>query len=98
MPQKVLLATDGSKDAALAARAAVDVCERTGAQLHARFPALTIVVGHWGETALTAENLALLRADGIEQVGTTLRETRDQVMQVSQRLASLIPHAVPRMS
>ena len=34
MPEKVLLATDGSKDAALAARAAVDVCEGTGAQLH----------------------------------------------------------------
>src|SRR5215212_4941529 len=34
MPEKVLLATDGSKGAALAARAAVDVCEGTGAQLH----------------------------------------------------------------
>jgi nucleotide-binding universal stress UspA family protein len=34
MLEKVLLATDGSKDAALAARAAVDVCERTGAELH----------------------------------------------------------------
>ena len=34
MPEKVLLATDGSKDAALAARAAVDVCEGTGAELH----------------------------------------------------------------
>lgn len=34
LPEKVLLATDGSKDAALAARAAVDVCERTGAELH----------------------------------------------------------------
>jgi predicted PurR-regulated permease PerM len=67
-------------------------------QLHARFPALTIVVGHWGETALTAENLALLRADGIEQVGTTLRETRDQVMQVSQQLASLTPYAAPRVA
>jgi nucleotide-binding universal stress UspA family protein len=34
MPEKVLLATDGSKDAALAARAAADVCEGTGAELH----------------------------------------------------------------
>jgi nucleotide-binding universal stress UspA family protein len=34
MPEKVLLATDGSKDAALAARAAVDVCEAMGAELH----------------------------------------------------------------
>jgi nucleotide-binding universal stress UspA family protein len=34
MLEKVLLAIDGSKDAALAARAAVDVCQRTGAELH----------------------------------------------------------------
>ena len=34
MPEKVLLATDGSKDAVLAARAAADVCEGTGAELH----------------------------------------------------------------
>ena len=34
MLEKVLLATDGSKDAALAARAAVDVCKGTGAELH----------------------------------------------------------------
>ena len=35
----------------------------------------------------------LLRAEGIEQVGTTRRETRDQVMQGSQRLATFTPHA-----
>jgi nucleotide-binding universal stress UspA family protein len=34
MLEKVLLATDSSKDATLAARAAVDVCEGTGAELH----------------------------------------------------------------
>jgi nucleotide-binding universal stress UspA family protein len=34
MLRKVLLATDGSKDAALAARAAVDVCDGTGAEPH----------------------------------------------------------------
>ena len=34
MPEKVLLATDGSNDAALAARTAADVCDRTGAELH----------------------------------------------------------------
>jgi nucleotide-binding universal stress UspA family protein len=34
VPEKVLLATDGSKDATLAARAAADVCEGTGAELH----------------------------------------------------------------
>jgi nucleotide-binding universal stress UspA family protein len=34
-PTKILLATDGSEDAALAARAAVDLSRRTGAELHA---------------------------------------------------------------
>ena len=34
MPEKVLLATDGSKDATLAARTAVDVSEGMGAELH----------------------------------------------------------------
>jgi nucleotide-binding universal stress UspA family protein len=33
-PTKILLATDGSKDAELAAKAAVDLSTRTGAQLH----------------------------------------------------------------
>ena len=67
-------------------------------QLRARFPELAIVVGRWGGTEHTAENLALLRADGIEQVGTTLRETCDQVMQVSQRLVSLTPHAASHVA
>src|ERR671914_3010951 len=31
---RILLASDGSKDASLAARAAADVCEVTGAELH----------------------------------------------------------------
>lgn len=34
LPQKILLATDGSEDAKLAARAAADLSERTGAGLH----------------------------------------------------------------
>lgn len=33
-PKKILLATDGSRDAALAARAAVDLSNKTGAELH----------------------------------------------------------------
>ena len=33
-PEKILLATDGSEDAALAARAVADPSRRTGAQLH----------------------------------------------------------------
>src|SRR5215210_2399489 len=34
LPKKILLATDGSEDARLAARAAVDLSNKTGAQLH----------------------------------------------------------------
>ena len=33
-PIKILLATDGSEDAALRARAAVDLSSRTGSELH----------------------------------------------------------------
>lgn len=33
-PTKIVLATDGSEDAALAARAAVDICKKTGSELH----------------------------------------------------------------
>ena len=34
MPKKILVAVDGSKDAALATRAAIDISNKTGAQLH----------------------------------------------------------------
>lgn len=70
------------------------LCKR----LHARFPDLTIVVGRWGAGAYPAENLARLRAEGIEQVGTTLRETCEQVMHMSQPLVSFTPHAAPRVA
>jgi len=33
-PTKILLATDGSEDAELALRAAVDTAEKTGSELH----------------------------------------------------------------
>jgi nucleotide-binding universal stress UspA family protein len=33
-PAKILLATDGSDDSALAVRAAIDLCNETGAELH----------------------------------------------------------------
>jgi nucleotide-binding universal stress UspA family protein len=36
-PTKTLLATDGSKDAILAARTAVDLADKTGSELHAAF-------------------------------------------------------------
>jgi nucleotide-binding universal stress UspA family protein len=64
MPEKVLLATDGSKDAALAARAAVDVCERTGAELH---------VVHVWYSVPTARLRPFMRAE-LKKLGNELLE------------------------
>jgi predicted PurR-regulated permease PerM len=58
-------------------------------QLRARFPALPLVVGCWGETDTLEETVALLRADGLDQVGTTFQATRDQVLQARPCVASL---------
>jgi nucleotide-binding universal stress UspA family protein len=72
MPEKVLLATDGSKDAALAARAAVDVCERTGAELH--------VVHAW-HSVPTARLRPFMRAElkklGNELLGEGVKRVED---------------------
>jgi hypothetical protein len=57
-------------------------------QLRGRFPALPIVVGCWGVTETVVETVALLRADGLDHVGTTVQTTRDHVMHVSQLVAS----------
>jgi predicted PurR-regulated permease PerM len=53
-------------------------------QLRARFPSLPLVVGCWGAPEPVAETVALLRADGLDHVGTTLQTTRDHVMHISQ--------------
>jgi predicted PurR-regulated permease PerM len=66
------------------------LCKR----LRARFPDLKIVVGRWGFRENTDETLAHLRADGIDYVGTSLCETRDEVMRLVQQVASLTPEAV----
>jgi nucleotide-binding universal stress UspA family protein len=72
MPEKVLLATDGSKDAALAARAAVDVCEGTGAELH--------VVHAW-HSVPTARLRPFMRAElkklGNELLGEGVKRVED---------------------
>ena len=66
-------------------------------QLRAHCPALRLVVGVWGVTESLAETVALLRADGIDQVATTLQDTRALVMQASQ-LVSSPPPATPRVT
>jgi nucleotide-binding universal stress UspA family protein len=63
---KVLLATDGSKDATLAARAAADVCEGTGAELH--------VVHAW-HSVPTPHFRALVRTE-MKRIGAEVLEKR----------------------
>ena len=50
--------------------------------LHARFPALTIVVGHWGLPAKVHHDRAALLAAGATHVAATLIETCNQIAQV----------------
>jgi len=64
MSEKVLLATDGSKDAALATRAAVDVCQGTGAELH---------VVHVWYSVPTARLRPFMRAE-LKKLGNELLE------------------------
>ena len=57
-------------------------------QLRARFPSLPLVVGCWGAPEPVAETVALLRADGLDHIGTTVQTTRDHIMHVRQLVAS----------
>ena len=53
------------------------LCKR----LRARFPAIKILVGRWGETDLGASDHEGLLAAGADAVGTTLRESRGQLLE-----------------
>jgi predicted PurR-regulated permease PerM len=57
-------------------------------RLHGRFPKLKIVVGRWGLRANLDKNREQLLAAGAEHFATTLRETRNQLIQLGQ----LLPH------
>jgi predicted PurR-regulated permease PerM len=61
------------------------LCKR----LRARFPECKIVVGRWGGNEDGDQPLILLREAGVDEVGKTLRETHNQVMQWSQLVAPL---------
>jgi predicted PurR-regulated permease PerM len=68
-------------------------------QLRACCPALPLVVGCWGAPEPVAETVALLRADGLDHVGTTVQTTCDHVMQMSQLVTSqraLLPEGEER--
>jgi predicted PurR-regulated permease PerM len=66
------------------------LCKR----LRARFPTLSIVVGCWSGTQDEAEILARLRLDSLTQVGTTLTETCQQIMQVPPIQVPPVAHTI----
>ncbi|HEX2278553.1 MAG TPA: AI-2E family transporter [Candidatus Tectomicrobia bacterium] len=63
------------------------LCKR----LRARFPGCKIVVGRWGLREDWDKPQALLREAGADEVGMTLQETSNQVMQLSQLLPTCEP-------
>jgi nucleotide-binding universal stress UspA family protein len=79
-PTRVLLATDGSPDAALAAQSAIELCERTGSELH------VVHVGEYLPTfyAQTEEEPAQLRADAQRLLEEQLERIRAAGGQVAQ--------------
>jgi nucleotide-binding universal stress UspA family protein len=79
-PTRVLLATDGSPDAALAAQSAIELCERTGSELH------VVHVGEYLPTfyAQTEEEPAQLRADARRLLEEQLERIRAAGGQVAQ--------------
>jgi nucleotide-binding universal stress UspA family protein len=75
-PTKILLATDGSKEAQLAFASATDLAEKTGSELHA------VYVGHMplvayespGATALDRDLLGRTQEDAEQEARTMLEE------------------------
>jgi hypothetical protein len=63
------------------------LCKR----LRARFPECNIVVGRWGSSEDWDKPQTLLREAGADEVGTTLRETQNQLIHLSQLLVPLEP-------
>ncbi len=84
MFKKVLLATDGSEDAALAARAAVGLCGRTGSELH--------VVHVWSDVppapypGLTYDNYSRLHR---EEAAELLKEEHGRIREAGGRVAGV---------
>lgn len=101
-PERVLLATDGSEDAALAAEAAVDLCGRAGSELH------VVHVGYdisdYGRYVATPERYSFLfsqearklldeQVENIERAGGTvvdsyleLGDPADEILRLAEEL------------
>jgi nucleotide-binding universal stress UspA family protein len=68
-PTKILLATDGSKKANLAARTAVDLADRTGSELHVAFILRTQDASKYGTMGFDTEKA---HEEEIKQMGQRL--------------------------
>ena len=84
-PTRVLLATDGSPDAELAAQSAIELCERTGSELH------VVHIGEYLSTfyAYTEEEPAELRRTAqrlLDEQMERIRAAGGQVAQAHLRL------------
>ncbi len=94
-PTRVLLASDGSPDAALAARSAVELCEKTGSELH------LVHVGEYVPTylAFTEEEPAELQrnaqrlldeeAEKIRAAGGRISETHLRLGRPAEQIVTL---------
>jgi hypothetical protein len=60
------------------------LCKR----LRTRFPDCRIVVGRWGSEEERDKPEARFREAGADEVGTTLRQTQNQISQLSQLASS----------
>src|SRR5215212_12101389 len=78
-PTKILLATDGSKEASLAARTAVDLANKTRSELHVAFILRTQDASEYGTTGFDTEKA---HEEEIEQMGRRLLD--EQVRRVEE--------------
>jgi len=69
------------------------LCKR----LRARFPTLPIIIGCWSSTRDEAQPLTRLSLDSLTQVGTTLLQTCQQIMQVPPHMPP-VSHTVPSVA
>ena len=97
-PNKILLATDGSEDATLAARAAIELSNRTASELHVVHVWHDVPTPHFrsfvrAQLRQEAEEVLRKQVERIEQAGGTvaqahLREGRtiDEILDLSEEL------------
>jgi len=76
-PTKILLATDGSREANLAARTAVDLADKTGSELHVAFVLRTQDASYYSTMGFSTEKA---HEEEIKQMGQRLLE--EQVRRV----------------